>query len=96
VVFPNISRRSTRPGHPLAHPMEMAMLREDLDPAGESFVTLRPEVPTKDRKRFSFLLQRLTGKEEAKLHLALWPEGRFACLHARVVGRNISEERCSP
>jgi len=79
VVFPNISREEyeDRGIHWLI-PMEMAMLREDLDPAGE--ILCDPsgrKFQQRIASAFPFSFKGLTGKEEAKLHLALWPEGKI-------------------
>jgi hypothetical protein len=79
VVFPNISREEYEDrGIRWLIPMEMALLREDLDPAGE--ILFDPS-GRKFRQRisgaFPFFFKGLTGKEEAKLHFALWPEGKI-------------------
>jgi len=79
VVFPNISREEYEDrGIRWLIPMEMVLLREDLDPAGE---ILCDPSGRKFQQRisggFPFLFKGLTGKEEAKLHFALWPEGKI-------------------
>ena len=79
VVFPNISRQEYEDrGVRWLIPMERTLLREDLDPAGE---ILCDASGRKFRQRiagaFPFSFKGLTGKEEAKLHFALWPEGKI-------------------
>jgi hypothetical protein len=79
VVFPNISREEYEDrGIRWLIPMEMALLQEDLDPAGE--IVSDPS-GRKFQQRiagaFPFPFKGLTGKEEAKLHFALWPEGKI-------------------
>jgi len=79
VVFPNISREEYEDrGIRWLIPTEMALLREDLDPAGE---ILCDPSGRKFQQRisgaFPFGFKGLSGKEEAKLHFALWPEGRI-------------------
>jgi hypothetical protein len=79
VVFPNISREEYEDrGIRWLIPMETVLLREDLDPAGE---ILCDPSGRKFQQRisgaFPFTFKGLTGKEEAKLHFALWPEGKI-------------------
>ncbi len=79
VVFPNISREEYEDrGIRWLIPMETVVLREDLDPAGE---ILCDPSGRKFQQRisgaFPCTFKGLTGKEEAKLHFALWPEGRI-------------------
>jgi hypothetical protein len=79
VVFPNLSMQEYEDrGIRWLIPTEMALLREDLDPAGEN---LSDASGRKFHQRisgaFPFGFKGLRGKEEAKLHFALWPEGRI-------------------
>jgi hypothetical protein len=79
VVFVNISRDEYEDrGIRWLIPMEMTLLREDLDPAGE---ILCDPSGRKFQQRISgaflFSFKGLTGKEEAKLHFALWPEAKI-------------------
>jgi hypothetical protein len=79
VVFPNISRKEYEDrGIRWLIPMEMVLLLEDLEPAGE---ILCDPSGRKFQQRiagaFPFSFKGLTGKEEAKLHFALWPEGKI-------------------
>jgi hypothetical protein len=79
VVFPNISRDEYEDrGIRWLIPVEMTLLREDLDPSGE---ILSDPSGRKFQQRmsgaFPFLFKGLTGKEEAKLQFALWPEGKI-------------------
>jgi hypothetical protein len=80
VVFPNISRQEYEDrGIRWLIPMEMVLLREDLEPTGE---ILCDPSGRKFQQRiggaFPFSFKGLTGKEEAKLHFALWPEGKIS------------------
>jgi len=89
VVFPNISREEYEDrGIRWLVPMEMALLREDLDPAGE---ILCDPSGRKFQQRiagaFPFFFKGLTGKEEAKLHFALWPEGKIRLPARQGVGK---------
>jgi hypothetical protein len=91
VVFPNISRKEYEDrGIRWIIPMEMALLREDLDPAGE---ILADGSGRKFQQRisgaFPFGFKGLTGKEEAKLHFALWPEGRIRLPERQGEGREL-------
>ena len=79
VVFPNLSRDEYEDrGIRWLIPMEMTLLREDLDPAGE---ILCDPSGRKFQQRisgaFPFSFKGLTGKEEAALHFVLWPEGKI-------------------
>src|SRR5512136_2374046 len=79
VVFPNMSREEYEDrGIRWLIPMEMTLLREDVDPAGE---ILSDPSGRKFQLRISgaflFPFKGLSGKEEAKLHFALWPEGKI-------------------
>jgi hypothetical protein len=79
VVFPNILREEYEDrGIRWLIPAEMALLREDLDPGGE--ILCDPSGRRFQQRisgAFPFGFKGLTGKEEAKLHFALWPEGRI-------------------
>jgi hypothetical protein len=79
VVFPNLSREEYEDrGIRWLIPLEMTLLREDLEAAGE---ILCDPSGRKFQQRvagaFPFSFKGLTGKEEAKLHFALWPEGKI-------------------
>jgi hypothetical protein len=79
VVFPNISRDEYEDrGIRWLIPMEMTLLREDVDAGGE---ILCDSSGRKFQQRiagaFPFPFKGLTGKQEAKLHFALWPEGKI-------------------
>jgi hypothetical protein len=79
VVFPSISRYEWEDrGIRWLIPMEMTLLREDLEPSGE---ILSDPSGRKFQQRmsgaFPFPFKGLTGKEEVKLHFALWPEGKI-------------------
>jgi hypothetical protein len=89
VVFTNISREEYEDrGIRWLIPMEMTLLREDLDPSGE---ILSDPSGRKFQQRisgaFPFPFRGLTGKEEAKLHFALWPEGKIRLPAREGVGR---------
>jgi hypothetical protein len=89
VVFPNISRDEYGDqGIRWLIPMEMTLLREDLDPTGE---ILCDPSGRKFQQRisgaFPFSFKGLTGKEEAKLHFALWPEGKIRLPARQGVGK---------
>ncbi len=95
VVFPNISREEYEDrGIRWLIPMEMALLREDLDPEGE---ILRDPSGRKFQQRiagaFPFPFKGLTGKEEAKLHFALWPEGKIRLPARQGAGKETLPER---
>jgi superfamily I DNA/RNA helicase len=79
VVFPNLSRDQYEDrGIRWLIPMEMALLHEDLDPDGEILSDLSGRrFLQRVSSAFPFPFKGLTGKQEAKLHFALWPEGRI-------------------
>jgi UvrD-like helicase C-terminal domain/Nuclease-related domain/AAA domain len=79
VVFPNISRDEYEDrGIRWLIPMEMTLLRDDLDPDGEILCDLSGrKFQQRIAGAFLFPFKGLTGKQEAKLHFALWPEGKI-------------------
>jgi hypothetical protein len=89
VVFPNISRQEYEDrGIRWLIPMEMVLLREDLEPTGE--ILCDPsgrKFQQKIGRAFPFSFKGLTGKEEAKLHFALWPEGKIRLPARQGVGK---------
>jgi hypothetical protein len=93
VVFPNLSRDEYEErGIRWLIPMEMALLREDLDPAGE---ILCDPSGRKFQQRIAgavpFPFKGLTGKEEAKLNAALWPEGKIRLPARQGAGKELFE-----
>jgi len=89
VVFPNISREEYEDrGIRWLIPMEMTLLREDLDPAGEILCDASGrKFQQKISGAFPFTFKGLTGKGEAKLHFALWPEGKILLPARQGVGK---------
>ena len=89
VVFVNISSDEYEDrGIRWLIPKEMTLLREDLDPTGE---ILCDPSGRKFQQRisgaFPFSFKGLTGKEEAKLHFVLWPEGKIRLPARQGVGK---------
>lgn len=79
VVFPNISREEYLDrGLQWLIPLDMALLREDFEAAGE---ILRDTSGRKFHERiagaFPFHFKGLSAKEEEKLHFVIWPESKI-------------------
>lgn len=89
VVFPNISRSEYEDrGIRWLIPLETALLREDLDPAGEILCdTSGRKLERRISEAMPFRFRGLTGKEEEKLHLTLWPETKIELPPRQGVGK---------